>query len=76
MYPLCVGMAFAYAVSRATAMTGPAASPAIVEAAARLKAQSFLIDGEAVIAREDRTPGAARWSKGQYHSNASGSRVT
>ena len=27
--------------------------PAIVEAAARLKAQSFLIDGEAVIARDD-----------------------
>jgi bifunctional non-homologous end joining protein LigD len=30
--------------------------PAIVEAAARLKAQSFLIDGEAVIARDDGTP--------------------
>ena len=27
--------------------------PSIVEAAARLKAHSFLIDGEAVIARED-----------------------
>jgi ATP dependent DNA ligase domain len=30
--------------------------PAIVEAAQRLKAQSFLIDGEAVIARDDGTP--------------------
>ena len=30
--------------------------PAIVDAAHRLKAQSFLIDGEAVIARDDRTP--------------------
>jgi bifunctional non-homologous end joining protein LigD len=30
--------------------------PAIVEAAARLKAQSFLIDGEAVIVRDDGTP--------------------
>jgi bifunctional non-homologous end joining protein LigD len=30
--------------------------PAIVEAAARLKAQSFLIDGEAVIASDDGTP--------------------
>ena len=30
--------------------------PTIVEAAARLKAQSFLIDGEAVIARDDGTP--------------------
>jgi ATP-dependent DNA ligase len=49
--------------------------PVIVEAAARLKAQSFLIDGEVVIARDDGTPGAARWSKGQYQSNASGSRV-
>ena len=27
--------------------------PAIVDAAARLKAHSFLIDGEAVIARDD-----------------------
>jgi len=27
--------------------------PTIVEAAARLKAQSFLIDGEVVIARDD-----------------------
>ena len=30
--------------------------PAIVDAAARLKAKSFLIDGEAVIARDDGTP--------------------
>jgi bifunctional non-homologous end joining protein LigD len=30
--------------------------PAIVEAAARLQAPSFLIDGEAVIARDDGTP--------------------
>jgi ATP-dependent DNA ligase len=30
--------------------------PAIVEAAMRIKAQSFLIDGEAVIARDDGTP--------------------
>jgi bifunctional non-homologous end joining protein LigD len=30
--------------------------PAIVDAAARIKATSFLIDGEAVIAREDGTP--------------------
>ena len=30
--------------------------PAIVEAAARLKAQSFLIDGEVVIVRDDGTP--------------------
>ena len=30
--------------------------PAIVDAALRLKAQSFLIDGEAVIARDDGTP--------------------
>ena len=29
--------------------------PAIVDAAARLKASSFLIDGEAVIARDDGT---------------------
>jgi bifunctional non-homologous end joining protein LigD len=29
---------------------------AIVAAAARIKAQSFLIDGEAVIARDDGTP--------------------
>jgi ATP-dependent DNA ligase len=28
--------------------------PAIVDAAARIKAQSFLIDGDAVIARDDR----------------------
>jgi len=39
-------MAFAFAASRATAMTGPIAFPAIVEGAARLEAQSFLIDGE------------------------------
>ena len=37
-------------------MTGPTASRAIVDAALRLKAQSFLIDGEAVIARDDGTP--------------------
>ena len=30
--------------------------PAIVEAALRIKAQSFLIDGEAVISRDDGTP--------------------
>ena len=30
--------------------------PAIVDAALRVKAQSFLIDGEAVIARDDGTP--------------------
>ena len=30
--------------------------PAIVDAALRLKAQSFLIDGEVVIARDDGTP--------------------
>src|SRR4029077_12847857 len=30
--------------------------PAIVEAADRIRAQSFLIDGEAVIARDDGTP--------------------
>jgi ATP-dependent DNA ligase len=30
--------------------------PAIVDAADRIKAQSFLIDGEAVIARDDGTP--------------------
>jgi bifunctional non-homologous end joining protein LigD len=30
--------------------------PAIVEAALRIKAASFLIDGEAVIARDDGTP--------------------
>ena len=30
--------------------------PAIVEAASRIQASSFLIDGEAVIAREDGTP--------------------
>jgi bifunctional non-homologous end joining protein LigD len=30
--------------------------PAIVEAASRIKAASFLIDGEAVIARDDGTP--------------------
>ena len=29
--------------------------PAIVDAALRIKAQSFLIDGEAVIARDDGT---------------------
>ena len=36
-------------------MTGPTASR-LVEAAARIKATSFLIDGEAVIARDDGTP--------------------
>ena len=30
--------------------------PAIVDAAKRIKAASFLIDGEAVIARDDGTP--------------------
>ena len=30
--------------------------PAIVEAASRIQASSFLIDGEAVIARDDGTP--------------------
>jgi bifunctional non-homologous end joining protein LigD len=30
--------------------------PAIVEAACRIQASSFLIDGEAVIARDDGTP--------------------
>jgi bifunctional non-homologous end joining protein LigD len=30
--------------------------PAIVDAAHRIKAKSFLIDGEAVIARDDGTP--------------------
>ena len=30
--------------------------PAVVDAASRLRAQSFLIDGEAVIARDDGTP--------------------
>jgi bifunctional non-homologous end joining protein LigD len=38
--------------------------PAIVEAAAHLKAQSFLIDGEVVIARDDGTPDFhALWSQ-------------
>ena len=37
-------------------MTGPTAFPAIVEAALRVKATSFLIDGEVVIARDDGTP--------------------
>ena len=37
-------------------MTGPTASPAIVEAGLRIKAHSFLIDGEAVIARDDGRP--------------------
>jgi len=36
---------------------------------------AILIDGEVAIARDDRTPEAAGWSKGQYHSNASGSSV-
>jgi hypothetical protein len=48
-------MAFTFAASRATAMIGPH-FPVIVGAAARLKAKSFLIDGEVVIARDDRTP--------------------
>ena len=30
--------------------------PAIVEAASKIQASSFLIDGEAVIARDDGTP--------------------
>ena len=30
--------------------------PAIVDAALRIKASSFLIDGDAVIARDDGTP--------------------
>ena len=37
-------------------MTGPTASPPSLYAAQRIKASSFLIDGEAVIAREDGTP--------------------
>jgi hypothetical protein len=37
-------------------MIGPDRFLAIVGAAARLKAQSFLIDGEVVIARDDGTP--------------------
>ena len=55
----------AFAASRAIGNDWADRFPAIVEAAARLKALSFLIDGEAGIARDDRTPGAARWSKGQ-----------
>src|SRR6476659_152241 len=47
-------MARGSAASPATAMTGPTA-PAIVDAALRIKATSFLIDGEAVIARDDGT---------------------
>ena len=35
-------------------MTGPI--PAVVDAAIRIKATSFLIDGEVVIARDDGTP--------------------
>ena len=35
--------------------------PAIVDAALRLKAQSFLIDGEVVIVRDDGTPDFRRW---------------
>ena len=44
--------------------------PAIVDAASRIQASSFLIDGEAVIARDDGTPdfqanaGAARHRPG------------
>ena len=37
-------------------MTGPTAFPAIVDAALRIKAQSFQIDGEAVIFNGDGTP--------------------
>ena len=48
----CAGMARASAASHSTAMTGRIFL-AIVEAAARFKAQSFLIDGEVVIARDD-----------------------
>ena len=40
---------------------------AILEAAARLKAQSFLINGEAMIARDDRTPGQHVGPKGNIN---------
>ena len=48
-------MVCGFAASRATVMTGHR-FPAIVDAALRIKATSFLIDGEAVIARDDGTP--------------------
>jgi bifunctional non-homologous end joining protein LigD len=41
--------------------------PAIVAAALRIKAMSFLIDGEAVIARDDGTPDRALRSKHRGH---------
>ena len=49
-------MARASAASRATAMTGPTASRPSLMPRCRIKASSFLIDGEAVIARDDGTP--------------------
>ena len=50
----------AFAASRAIGNDWADRFPAVVEATARLKALSFLIDGEAGIARDDRTQRAAR----------------
>jgi ATP-dependent DNA ligase len=46
----------ARSASRAAATTWAERFPAIVDAALRINATSFRIDGEAVIAREDGTP--------------------
>ena len=53
---MVAGMARAFAVSRATATIGSTASQPSLYAAQRVKAASFLIDGEAVIARDDGLP--------------------
>jgi ATP-dependent DNA ligase len=37
-------------------MIGPTVFPAIIDATLRIKASSFLIDGDAVITRDDGTP--------------------
>ena len=49
-------MARGSAASPGTATTGPTASLRLSKPPLRIKAQSFLIDGEVVIARDDGTP--------------------
>ena len=60
-------MASGFAASRATANDWADRFPAIVEAAHRIKARSFLIDGEAVVARDDGTPDFHALRETEHH---------
>jgi ATP-dependent DNA ligase len=54
----------------------PNSFTAIVDAALRIKAESFVIDGEAVIAREQRDVGLPRVAEGCSRKTDAASRCT